>query len=161
MDTIFATSNVVNLHPFAAISYGQALGGAARYDEALALLDSGIALARSGGDDRYALRGEIERACILVRAGRLDESQAALDALWGRLAATPETVQQTAHALECQAEIHLAHGQLDKADTAASEALVGLGYPQKSLGSLPSSTLTLRSRIRLAAGRRPACGIHG
>jgi len=152
LDTIFATSNVMNLHPFVAISYGQALGGAARYDEALTLLESGISLARSSGDDRYALRGEIERACILVRAGRLDESQAALDALWGRLAATPETVQQTAHALECQAEIHLANGQLDKADSAASDALVGLGYPQKSLGSLPGSTLTLRSRIRLAAG---------
>jgi eukaryotic-like serine/threonine-protein kinase len=146
-------SDALNLHPTSAIYYGHALSVVGRHDEALQLIDRGIAHATRLGSDRYRLTGELERAMALARAGRGDESRAALVPMWAMLETADGDAQQYAMAFTCEAEILLADRRLDDAEAAATQALTRLGYPQNPLGSAPGVALTLRSRIRAAAGR--------
>ncbi len=148
----FQDSDVLQLNPVVGLRYGRALSLVGRHEEALSRIEAGIALARSSGQIAYARGGELDRAQALLRAGRRNDAQAALDAVLPELE-TSKITELTSLGYECQAEIHFGNGRLDAAEAAANASLKRLGYPGSAYGSWPAVPLTLRARIRTSAGR--------
>jgi DNA-binding CsgD family transcriptional regulator len=125
---------------------GLAMGGA--YDEALAVLDGALDVAREFGDPALFGFVSLTRSWIAHRRGRLAEAeadaQAGLDAAAAGTPSVPYAVGTLVVAL-------VDTGQLDRADA----LLTGHGMTGTlDLAVLPAGTLYLaRGRLRLAQGR--------
>jgi tetratricopeptide (TPR) repeat protein len=125
-----------------------------RHDSALKLIQGGIGAVDRGGNQGLRVRARMVLARALVRAGKIQEAQQALDevATIRTAIGSPDQAGRI-DAARWRSEAYLAEQRFDAAAQQAHEALQLLGYPEKRRGpGLPHVLLTL-SRVELARGR--------
>jgi serine/threonine-protein kinase len=145
----------LELYPALAINYGLALSAIGRDTDALAQIERGSKAAKAANQRHFEVAGLYARTLALVNAGHITEAQATLLDYESMIQGDVNPVPRS-HALELRAAIEFALRHDGQAAAAADAALGLLGYPDAPLGSRPATALTLRSRIRTAAGDAPA-----
>jgi serine/threonine-protein kinase len=131
--------------------YGEILSRLGRHEAAIPMIRESLGAVVEGGNKPRVIRARLGFARALLRAGQLDEITPMLAEVEAAIASDEAAYRVwRPEAIRIQAEVDLAQGRLDAAESGARRGLQSVGYPETQQAmALPQTLLTL-ARVQRA-----------